>query len=43
MWIFGFFFSSSGLGLDQFVVKRYDGKVRFGHLFAKEESSVKQL
>lgn len=43
MWMFVFFFSSSDLGLDQFVVKRYDGKVRFGHLFGKEKSSVRQL
>lgn len=34
--------SFSDLGLDQFIVKRYDGKVRSGHLCAKEDSHLRR-
>lgn len=32
--------SFSDLGLDQFIVKRYDGKVRSGHVCRKEDGPL---
>lgn len=35
--------SFSDLGLDQFIVKRYDGKVRSGRLCDKEDGQPEKV